>query len=392
MLPPGPRLTKRTPATRVCSYAARVKSADAAIIGAGPIGIEVHAALKREGLSVLHLDAGAIGATMGWWAPGTRFFSSPERIAVAGVPLTTPNQDKATREEYLQYLRGVVQQFQLEIRTFERVLFIRKGQRGGGAKGRREEAEPFGLRTAGAAGEHEYHAQRVVAAIGDMHRPRMLRVPGEDLPHVSHYPQDPHRYFGRRVLIVGGKNSAVEAAIRLWRVGARVAISYRRQAFDPDRIKYWLLPEIKGLIKGGHIAFHASTVPVEIRPGRVLLAAAPDPPDALFTGKGHTPLAVEQVEADDVLLLTGYEMDASLLEAAGVELVGNQRAPRFDPRTMETNVPGLYVAGTATAGTQQRFRVFIENCHDHAQRIASHILGRAAPQTAEPRPVAALEM
>jgi thioredoxin reductase (NADPH) len=238
-------------------------------------------------------------------------------------------------------------------------------------------------------GEHQYEAAKVVAAIGDMHRPRMLGVRGENLPHVSHYLADPHRYFGRRVLIVGGKNSAVEAAIRLHRVGAAVTISYRRDGFDADRIKYWLLPEIRGLIKSGHVAFHPRTVPAMIERDAVVLAPVRE------TGDLFEPDVMAQrqnVAADDVLLLTGYEMDASLLEAAGVELAGDQRAPRFDPRTMETNVPGLYVAGTATAGTQKRFRVFIENCHDHAQRIASHILGRAAPQAAEPRPVAALEM
>ncbi len=344
-------------------------AADVAIIGAGPIGIEVYVALKREGLGVLHFDAGAIGATMGWWAPGTRFFSSPERIAIAGVPLTTPHQDKATREEYLEYLRGVVAQFGLSVKTFERVDRVEpSGQRG------------FTIRTRSAAGDREHRTSRVVAAIGDMHRPRMLHVPGEDLPHVSHYLQDPHRYFGRRVLIVGGKNSAVEAAIRLWRVGADVSISYRREEFDPERIKYWLLPEIKGLIKSGKVAFHPRTVPVEITPRAVTLRA-PDAPGPRL-----------EVAADDALLLTGYEMDGSLLEGAGVELVGDQRVPRFDPRTMETNVPGLYVAGTATAGTQKRFRVFIENCHDHAERIAAHILGRTPPEAEAARPVAALEM
>ncbi len=332
---------------------------EAAIIGAGPIGIAVAVALQREGIEALHIDAGAIGSTLGWWAPGTRFFSSPERIAICGVPLVTPTQDKATREEYLQYLRGVAAQFGLKIRTFERVEEIRPVAGG------------FALRTT--AGEHA--ARRVVAAIGDMHRPRMLNIPGEDLPHVSHYFQDPHRYAGRRVLIVGGKNSAVEAAIRLQRVGASAAISYRQAAFDDKRIKYWLMPELAGLIKSGRVAFHASTVPVRIAAGSVRLAPA--------SGDGPE----TDVGADDVLLLTGYEMDSSLLTGAGVELTGEQRGPVFNNKTMETNVPGLYVAGTATAGTQKRFRVFIENCHVHADRIVAHILGRTPP---EPAPAPAL--
>lgn len=333
---------------------------EVAIIGAGPIGLEVACALKREGVDYAHLDAGQIGSTLLWWAPGTRFFSSPERIAVAGVPLVTVSGDKATREEYLAYLRAVAEQFDLQVRTFERVEAITARKDG------------FALRTTGAGGAGEVTARRVVVAIGDMHRPRMLNVPGEDLPFVSHYLREPHVYFRRRVLIVGGRNSAVEAAIRLWRAGARVSMSYRREEFDGERIKYWLLPEIRHLIKSGEIPFHGGTVPLEIEPGRVVLGRA--------GGDGGR----EGVETDDVLLLTGYEMDGSLLEGAGVELVGDQRAPKFTRATMETNVPGLHVAGTATAGTQSRFRVFIENCHAHAARIVSSVTGRAHE---EPAPV-----
>ena len=218
------------------------------------------------------------------------------------------------------------------------------------------------------------HAEHVVVAIGSMHRPRLLGIPGEDLKHVSHYFQDPHLYFRRRVLIVGGKNSAVEAAIRCWRAGAEVAMSYRRAELDPDRIKYWLLPEIKGLIKAGHIGWWPSTVPRLITPTGVTLAAV---------GGGET----REVPADCVLLLTGYEMDPSLLESAGVELVGEGRAPRHNPRTMETNIPGLFVASTAVAGTQLRYRHFIENCHTHAPRIAAAITGREAPAEDRPEPM-----
>lgn len=200
-------------------------------------------------------------------------------------------------------------------------------------------------------------------AIGDMHRPRMLGVPGEGLPLASHYFRDPHRYFGRRVVIVGGKNSAVEAAIRCWRVGARVTIAYRRAEFDERRVKYWLMPELKGLIKEGRIAFIPEAEVEAIAADRVVLR------------RGLSERV--EVEADDVLLLTGYEMDGSVLEAAGVEMVGPERRPRFEPRTMETNAPGLFVAGTAVAGSQERHRVFIENCHGHAEKIAAAVLGRA---------------
>jgi thioredoxin reductase (NADPH) len=327
-----------------------------AVIGAGPIGLEVAVALKRAGLDYVQFDAGQVGSTMAWWAPGTRFFSSPERIGIAGVPLETIEQEKATREEYLAYLRGIVRQFGLAVRTFERVTAIEP----------RGEGKGFLLRTKSSAGDQRYGADHVVAAIGDMHRPRLLGIPGENLPHVSHYFHEPHEYFGRRVLIVGGRNSAVEAAIRCFRIGARVAISHRRDQFDAERVKYWLLPEIKHLIKTGQVAYHPLTVPRAISPTVVTLAQ---------TATGQ---AIE-VQSDAVLLLTGYEMDASLLEAAGVELVGEGRAPQHNPRTMQTNVPGLFIAGTAAAGTQFRFRFFIENCHIHAERIVAAITGREAP-------------
>jgi thioredoxin reductase (NADPH) len=335
-------------------------STDVLLIGAGPVGLEVAIALKQAGLDYLHLDAGQVGATIQWWAPGTRFFSSPERLALAGVPLSTINQDKATREEYLGYLRSLVQQFNLPIRAFERVITIEP----------RGEGKGFLITTHSARGETKYAAARVIAAIGDMHRPRLLNIEGEGLPHVSHYLREPHHYFNRSVLIVGGRNSAVEAAIRLYRAGACVSISYRRAAFDPERIKYWLLPEIKHLIKIGAIAYYPQTVPRAISPTAVTLAPAAG-------GESH------DIPADEILLLTGYEMDPRLLETAGVELLGEGRAPQHNPRTMETNIPGLYIAGTAAAGTQFRFRYFIENCHAHATKIVAALTNTPAPPEPE---------
>jgi thioredoxin reductase (NADPH) len=354
-----------------------------AIIGAGPIGLEVHWALKREGLTPLHFDAGQIGSTMQWWAPGTRFFSSPERIAICGVPLFTPNEDKATREEYLAYLRAIAEQFDLRVRTFERVVAIETSGRSD-AVTKQDGPAAFRLRSLTPSGQERVaNATHVIVAIGDMHRARLLKIPGEDLPQVSHYFKDPHLYFRRRVLIVGGKNSAVEAAIRLYRVGAQVTISYWRDRFDEARIKYWLLPEIKGLIKSGHIRFEPLTLPRSIDSNGAALQR--------LDGAGGATGSPFEVPADDILLLTGYEMDGCLLASAGVELSGPQLAPTFNPRTMETNVPGLYVAGTATAGTQERFRIFIENCHEHGPRIAAHILGRTAPDLKPEVPVQALE-
>src|SRR5690606_4633776 len=196
--------------------------------------IELAVALKRAGVEYLHVDAGQVGSTMQWWAPGTQFFSSPERIAISGVPLLTANQQKATREEYLSYLRGVVEQFDLEVRTYERVVGIERLAE----ENKEKETSPgkamprFEITTRSRRGERRCRARHLVLAIGDMQRPRRLGMPGEDLPHVSHYLQDPHVYFRTDVLIVGGKNSAVEAAIRLYRAGSRVTLSYRGSELD----------------------------------------------------------------------------------------------------------------------------------------------------------------
>ena len=322
------------------------------MVGAGPIGIELAVALKRAAISYAHVDAGQIGSTISWYAPQTHFFSSPERIAIAGVPLQTLDQSKATREEYLAYVRAVVLQFDLAIETYERVTSIVRRDDGA-----------FAVTTHGRRGGRERIANKVVLAIGDMHRPRLLGVPGEDLPHVSHYFADPHTYFRRRVLIVGGRNSAVEAAIRCVRVGAEVTLSYRRAELDADHIKFWLYPELRGLIRDERITFLPATSIREIRSDAVILGPAE-----------------QRIEVDAVLLLTGYEQDSTLFEEAGITLDGPHRRPRFDERTMETNVPGIYVAGTAVAGTQASgVKAFIETSHIHVERIMAALTGTSAP-------------
>jgi thioredoxin reductase (NADPH) len=330
---------------------------DVLLIGAGPIGIELAVALKARGIHYVHLEAGQIGSTIAWYAPQTHFFSSPERIAIAGVPLQTLDQTKATREEYLTYLRAVVLQFDLRIETFERVISLRKSADGG-----------FEAVSGRASGPRQWRARNVVLAIGDMHRPRLIGVPGEELPFVSHYFGDPHQYFRRRVLIVGGQNSAVEAAIRCHRVGADVTLCYRGRELDPNRIKFWLLPEIRSLIRDGRVRWLPSTVVREIRGDGVLL------------DRCETDAFAGEVITDAVLLLTGYEQDSDLFEQTSVTLDGAGRRPRFDEQTMETDVPGLFVAGTGSAGTQfGGVKEFIETSHVHVARIVAALTRTAPP-------------
>jgi thioredoxin reductase (NADPH) len=277
------------------------------------------------------------------------------------MPLVTPNQQKATREQYLAYLRTVVRTFKLSINTYEPVVDI-----AGPGDG---QDHPFTVTTHGNGGKRQWRARKIILAVGDTDVPAMLKIPGEDLPHVSHYLREPHTYFGKRVLIIGGKNSAVEAALRLWHTGCDVTMSYRGQEFLDSHVKYWLKPELMGRIKRGEIACHFRTLPTAITSSQATLLHLDD--DRTF-----------DVDADFVLAMTGYRADSSLFRRAGVKLAGENNVPVYDDQTMQTSVPGIYIAGTAVAGTQQTYSVFLENCHIHVDRILAHLQGDPAPKAA----------
>jgi len=322
-----------------------------AVIGAGPIGIELAVALKQAGIDYVHLDAGPVGTTMTWYPLQMQFHSNAERLAISGVPIQTADQQKITREEFLAYLRAVVLQFALEIRTYERVESIRRVD------------DLFELTT----NRDTLRAENVVLAIGAMHRPRLLGIPGEDLPHVSHYFHEPHMYFGQRLVIIGGKNSAIEAAIRCQRAGAHVTLCYRGNDFDPSRVKFWLLPEIRSMLRDHRVRAILAANPREIRERSIVL---------------ETPDGIREEPADFVLSLTGYEQDTSLFEMAGIGVFGEEKKPGYDEETMETNVPGIFLAGTAIAGSPVgRVRIIVEDCHVHVPRIVDAIKARTTHQS-----------
>ncbi|MFN2161183.1 MAG: NAD(P)-binding domain-containing protein [Candidatus Promineifilaceae bacterium] len=332
-----------------------VAETNIAIIGAGPIGIELAIALERLGVDYVLIEARQIGHEFSRWPPSTHFFSTPEHVALAGVPVHNIDQMPITGEQYLAYLRTLVEMFDLKLKLYEPVTQIEKNEAG------------FTIYTKPLTGPNTYRAQNVVLATGGMARPRMLGIPGEELPHVSHYFPGPHPYFRRRVLVVGGRNSAMEAALRCWRAGAQVALSYRREELDHDRIKPHLSMDIQDRLQKGEVTFYPATIPLEITPSYVKLATAHE--GVLQNGSTITH------ECDAVLLCTGFEADMTLFRQAGVTLVGPERAPKFDESTMETDVRGLYVAGTAAGGTQSRFTYFISTSHDHVARIVRALTG-----------------
>lgn len=330
---------------------------EVAIIGAGPIGVELAVVLARQGVDYILFEATQVGSEFLKWPPSTRFFSTPEHVALAGVPVQNLDQQAITGEEYLAYLRMLVEMYDLNLHNYEPVTAVEKQSDG-----------DFLLTTNARAGDKTYRVRHVVFATGGMASPRLLHIPGEDLPHVSHYFPGPHRYFRTRLLIVGGKNSALEAALRCWRAGAQVTLSYRRPELDFDRVKPHLSMDIGDRLEKGEIAFYPGTVPVEITPTEVVLAST----TADFEPNGQ----LTRLPFDFVLLATGFVADMSLFSQSGVALVGEERAPQYDPETMETNVPGLYVAGTAAGGTQiHKFKYFISTTHDHVAKIVRHITG-----------------
>ena len=330
---------------------------DVVVVGAGPIGIETAVELGKQGMSALVLDAGAIGQQILDFPPATRWFSSPERLGIGGIPFTTPAGEKGTREQYLAYLRLVVDAFDVQIATYRRVISIDSvnGDQG------------FQLMTRSLSGlTHRVNARNIVMATGGTARPRKLGIPGEESPHVHRSLGEPHRFHGRRLLVVGGKNSACDAAVLAYRCGARVTLCHRGTEVH-DRVKYWIKPELDAMLASGQLAACFGVEVVMIKPAGVVVRSLADGREQL-------------IEADDVLLAIGFESDQSLLRELGVHLVGNEQAVEHDPQTMETNVKGVYIAGTAVAGTQARFKVYIENSHVHARRIAAALTGGPPPE------------
>jgi thioredoxin reductase (NADPH) len=320
---------------------------DVIIVGAGPSGLATAIACKHYGLDYVIVEQGSLVDAIRRFPLNMVFFTTPELMEIGGMPLTTP-YDKPTRVEALQYYRKVVDTFQLQVSLYEEVLSIERPAGDG---------QPFVVesRTSGATRVRE--SRNVVLAMGYYNLPNMLNVPGEGLPHVSHFYTEAHPYYRQRVVIVGGKNSAVEAALELYRAGAQVTLVHRGSGFG-ESVKYWVKPDIENRVKEGAIAAHFNSRVVEIRPKEVVLDTGVTLP------------------AEAVLLLTGYRADPDFMRRIGIEINPETQAPRYNIDTYETNVPGLFVAGGQLAGTRTG-TVFIENGRFHGSLIAKTLAERA---------------
>ena len=321
------------------------------IAGAGPIGLACAISAKRRGIDPLVVDAGAIANSIVRYPIGMTFFTTPERLEIGDHPLACSGT-KATRDEALAYYRGVVRAERLRVRTYTKLI---SAERDSGAV-------RCTLKTR--LGDETATCERLVLATGYFDHPNPLGVPGEDLPHVSHYFDEPHLSAGLDVVVIGGKNSAVEAALRLFRAGARVTIVYRQAEFSGS-VKYWLLPDLQNRIKFGEIAAHLGAQIVEITDRGVVVRRADG-------AEGRLP-------ADRVYALTGYHPDLSLFRSIGIEYDPVTGTPAIDRETLETNVPGVYLAGSVTAG-KQISEVFIENGRFDGERIFGGEAGRRAAE------------
>ena len=321
---------------------------DAVIIGAGPCGLAAAIAFKRAGLRAVVIDRSCVVSGIAGYPTYITFFSTPERLAIGGVPFIVATE-KPTRRDALAYYRAVTTLFDLDVRQYENVERIRRCD------------DSFAVESRTRHGElRETRARAVVIATGYFGHPNRLDVPGEDLPHVTHLFTEGHWAFRQDVVVVGGGNSAVEAALDLYRSGARATIVHFLPQLDHN-IKPWVLPDITNRIKDGSIGARLSSRVREITPEHVVL---------------ETPNGVDRVRADHVYLMVGYRPNAQLLVQLEVPIDPVTGIPAHDPATMETAVPGVFIAGVIASGNDAN-KTFIENGRFHGDLIARRLT--AAP-------------
>ena len=319
---------------------------DLICFGAGPTGLACAIEAKRAGMNALVLDKGCLCNSLLHYPANMLFFTTAEKMEIGDLPMAISG-DKPTRAEALKYYRKAAEHYGLEVRQYEAVEDVTRAD---GHFRVRTRSRRFGNN--GAADEH--CSTRVVMATGYYDIPKRLGVPGEDLPHVSHYYTEPHSYWRRDVVVIGAGNSAAEAALELYRAGARLTLVHRGRQVS-RRIKYWVLPDIENRIAAGEIrgCFEADVERIE--PGRVFV---------------RTPSGQSVIPAESVFAMTGYQPDFAFLKAQGIELDPQTQRPAVNPETLETNVPGLYVAGVVVGG-QHTSEIFIENGRFHGKQIVA---------------------
>jgi thioredoxin reductase (NADPH) len=325
---------------------------DVLVIGAGPTGLACAIEAQKLGLKVIVVDKGCLVNSLFHYPAGMLFFTTPELLEIGEIPFTTANQ-KPTREEALEYYRKVSEHYHLDIRQYEWVKTVMG------------EDNKFSITATDRAGRpHDYRTRKVIVSTGYYDLANQLCLPGEDLPKVSHYYGQPHPYFDSDVLVIGGKNSAAIAALDLWRHGARVTLVYRGAQLH-HHVKYWIKPDLENRIKNGDIEAYFNSTVTEIGVDHVVV---------------RTPRGPIRLKNDFVLALIGYHPDYDFLRSMGIELSEELCRPVCDPVSLESNVPGIYVAGVIVAGSRTN-EIFIENGRFHGKQIAEDLKRKLRPES-----------
>jgi thioredoxin reductase (NADPH) len=330
---------------------------DVLIVGAGPAGLATAIAAKKKGLSAVVIERGTVVNTILRFPTNMVFFTTPELLEIGGLPFVTP-YDKPTRFEALRYYRRVVDTYELDIHMGEEVQRVTP-LNGDSPRNGDGDARFTIVSRANDGSPRERQARTVVLATGAFDLPNSCDVPGEELPHVSHYYSEAHPFYRKDVVIVGGQNSAADTALDLYRSGVKsVTIVHRRPELGAS-IKYWVKPDIENRIKEGSVKARFNARVIRIAPQAVTIEQDGRP-------------GTEDLPADAVFLLTGYHADVTLFRATGVQYDPETYSPVYDESTFETNVPGLYVVGNATTG-RQTGKIFIENGRFHGTHVVEVI-------------------
>ncbi|MGE5748641.1 MAG: YpdA family putative bacillithiol disulfide reductase [Gemmatimonas sp.] len=323
---------------------------DLLVIGGGPCGLAAAISAQQAGLSAVVIEAESVVSTIAHYPTYVRFFSTAEKLSLGGLPFIIATE-KPTRRDALAYYRAVVKHFGVRLRQYERVNSIEK------------RADGFLIRSTLRSGERkETKAKAVVVATGYFGSPNYLRVPGENLPLVSHVYREGHEAFDQDVVVVGGGNSAAEAALDLWRSGARVTLVHFGPTFD-KKIKPWVLPDFVNRMKEGSIAARWDSRVTRIESDAVVIEG---------------PNGEERLPAAFVYVMTGFAPNVDLLREVGVPIDEQTGIPSHDPATLETAVPGIFIAGVVVAGYDAN-KVFIENGRFHGDKIVARLQGRPVP-------------
>lgn len=309
------------------------------MVGGGPCGLSAAIELQKKGIDVLVIEKGNIVNSIYHYPTHQTFFSSSLKLSIGDIPFITA-KGKPKRNDALVYYREVVRMTGIEVNSFERVTEVQKIEDG------------FQVTT----DKEVYLANFVVVATGYYDNPNMMNVKGENSPNVFHYFKEAHPYFQKDVVVIGGKNSSVDAALELERAGANVTVVYRGENYSPS-VKPWILPEFDSLIRSGSITMHFESNVIEITESTLLIEK---------NGEKIT------IPHDYIFAMTGYHPDYTFLKKMGIKTESESGRPRFDEYTMETNIQDLYIAGVVAAGNNAN-EIFIENGRFHGELIAKAI-------------------